>query len=65
MFSYTGLSKEQCLHMRDKWHVYMTLDGRISMAGVSHARWVRLEGGTFCWGGEGPWLHVYIDAGFG
>ncbi|GBF94795.1 aspartate aminotransferase [Raphidocelis subcapitata] len=38
MFSYTGLTKEQCIHLRDKWHIYMTLDGRISMAGVSHKR---------------------------
>jgi aspartate/tyrosine/aromatic aminotransferase len=38
MFSYTGLTKAQCLHMRDRWHIYMTLDGRISMAGVRQAR---------------------------
>lgn len=38
MFSFTGLTREQCIRLRDKWHIYMTLDGRISMAGVSHAR---------------------------
>eukprot|EP00882_Tetradesmus_deserticola_P008910 GHRQ01009400.1.p1 GENE.GHRQ01009400.1~~GHRQ01009400.1.p1 ORF type:complete len:119 (+),score=53.25 GHRQ01009400.1:376-732(+) len=38
MFSYTGLSKAQCEHMTRKWHVYMTMDGRISMAGLSGAR---------------------------
>uniref|UniRef100_A0A061SBP2 Aspartate aminotransferase n=1 Tax=Tetraselmis sp. GSL018 TaxID=582737 RepID=A0A061SBP2_9CHLO len=34
MFSYTGLTKAQCENMR-KWHVYMSMDGRISMAGLS------------------------------
>ncbi|KAI8463047.1 MAG: aspartate aminotransferase [Monoraphidium minutum] len=38
MFSFTGLTKEQCILLRDKWHIYMTLDGRISMAGVNRAR---------------------------
>jgi aspartate aminotransferase, mitochondrial len=35
MFAYSGLSKEQVLQMRDKHHIYCTLDGRISMAGVT------------------------------
>eukprot|EP00803_Ostreobium_quekettii_P005741 evm.model.scf_1035.3 EVM.evm.TU.scf_1035.3 scf_1035:44608-49511(-) len=35
MFSYTGLSKRQVEHVTKKWHIYMTLDGRISMAGLS------------------------------
>ncbi|WIA22860.1 hypothetical protein OEZ85_001247 [Tetradesmus obliquus] len=38
MFSYTGLTKAQCQNMTNKWHVYMTMDGRISMAGLSGAR---------------------------
>eukprot|EP00741_Cyanophora_paradoxa_P010996 tig00020553_g10630.t1 len=35
MFSYTGLTEAQVLTMRDKFHIYMTTDGRISMAGVN------------------------------
>ncbi|CAL9764745.1 unnamed protein product [Musa acuminata subsp. burmannicoides] len=35
MFSYTGLHKAQSDHMTDKWHIYMTKDGRISLAGLS------------------------------
>lgn len=35
MFSYTGLSKEQCDVMTSKHHVYLTSNGRISMAGVT------------------------------
>ncbi|RWW60776.1 hypothetical protein BHE74_00032195 [Ensete ventricosum] len=35
MFSYTGLNKVQSEHMMDKWHIYMTKDGRISLAGLS------------------------------
>jgi hypothetical protein len=32
MFSFTGLSKGQCQNMTDKWHVYMTMDGRYAGA---------------------------------
>jgi len=35
MFSFTGLSKEQCKSMVDDHHVYMLGNGRISMAGVT------------------------------
>ncbi|GMI45081.1 hypothetical protein TrCOL_g6549 [Triparma columacea] len=35
MFAYSGLSKEQVERMRDEFSVYGTLDGRISMAGVT------------------------------
>lgn len=35
MFAYSGLTKDQVIEMRDKHHVYCTLDGRISMAGVT------------------------------
>lgn len=42
MFTYTGLTKKQVLNMTNKWHVYMTADGRISMAGLSAARSMHL-----------------------
>lgn len=32
MFAFSGLSKEEVMQMREKHHVYCTLDGRISMA---------------------------------
>jgi aspartate aminotransferase, mitochondrial len=35
MFAYSGLTKEQVIQLRDKHHMYCTLDGRISMAGVT------------------------------
>eukprot|EP00850_Spirogloea_muscicola_P021572 SM000254S08798 [mRNA] locus=s254:11615:15280:- [translate_table: standard] len=35
MFSFTGLNTAQCDNMTKKWHVYMTKDGRISLAGLS------------------------------
>lgn len=35
MFSFTGLTKPQCEYMKNKWHIYLTLNGRISMAGLS------------------------------
>ncbi|OKO95556.1 Aspartate aminotransferase, cytoplasmic [Penicillium subrubescens] len=35
MFSFTGLSETQVKILRDKWHVYMTKNGRISMAGLN------------------------------
>ncbi|XWS72725.1 hypothetical protein CRYUN_Cryun02cG0065000 [Craigia yunnanensis] len=38
MFSFTGLNKVQCDNMTNKWHVYMTKDGRISLAGLSLAK---------------------------
>ncbi|WZY68408.1 hypothetical protein YC2023_000648 [Brassica napus] len=38
MFSFTGLNKAQSDNMTDKWHVYMTKDGRISLAGLSMAK---------------------------
>ncbi|RYR55267.1 hypothetical protein Ahy_A06g030505 [Arachis hypogaea] len=38
MFSYTGLNKNQSDNMTNKWHVYMTKDGRISLAGLSLAK---------------------------
>ncbi|KAJ2905460.1 aminotransferase class I and II [Zalerion maritima] len=35
MFSYTGLSEEQVLKLRSDAHIYMTKNGRISMAGLN------------------------------
>jgi aspartate aminotransferase len=35
MFAYSGLTKEEVIALRDKHHIYCTLDGRISMAGVT------------------------------
>ena len=35
MFAYSGLSGDQVMEMREKHHVYCTMDGRISMAGVT------------------------------
>ncbi|PWY64270.1 aspartate transaminase [Aspergillus heteromorphus CBS 117.55] len=35
MFSFTGLSETQVALLREKWHVYMTKNGRISMAGLN------------------------------
>ncbi|TXG62232.1 hypothetical protein EZV62_013595 [Acer yangbiense] len=38
MFSFTGLNKAQSENMTNKWHVYLTKDGRISLAGLSLAK---------------------------
>ncbi|KAK9799361.1 hypothetical protein WJX73_001924 [Symbiochloris irregularis] len=38
MFSFTGLSPAQVENMTKKHHVYMTKDGRISMAGLNNAK---------------------------
>jgi aspartate aminotransferase len=35
MFSFLGLTREQVQHLTDKWHIFLTFDGRISMAGLS------------------------------
>jgi aspartate aminotransferase, cytoplasmic len=35
MFSFTGISEAQVMEIRKKWHVYMTKNGRISMAGLN------------------------------
>jgi len=34
-FAFTGLNKEQCARMINEHHVYLTGDGRVSMAGVT------------------------------
>ncbi|KAL1979229.1 hypothetical protein VTN96DRAFT_6422 [Rasamsonia emersonii] len=35
MFSFTGLTENQVKILREKWHIYMTKNGRISMAGLN------------------------------
>lgn len=35
MFCFSGVSTEGVLHMRNQWRIYMTTNGRISMAGVT------------------------------
>ncbi len=35
MFAFTGLSTELVNKMREEHHVYMTADGRISIAGLN------------------------------
>jgi aspartate aminotransferase, mitochondrial len=35
MFAYSGMTKEQVTKLRDVHHIYCTMDGRISMAGVT------------------------------
>ncbi|KAG1658732.1 hypothetical protein FOA52_002747 [Chlamydomonas sp. UWO 241] len=42
MFSFTGLSAAQVANMTNKWQVYMTSDGRISLAGLNRASVDRL-----------------------
>jgi aspartate aminotransferase len=42
MFSFTGLSPAQVENMTAKWHIYMTKDGRISLAGLNSASVDRL-----------------------
>lgn len=36
MFAYTGLSKDMVDSLRNEHHIYMTADGRISVAGLNH-----------------------------
>lgn len=35
MFSFTGLTEEQVKRLQDEFHIYMTKNGRISMAGLN------------------------------
>mmetsp|Transcript_7500 Transcript_7500/g.951 ORF Transcript_7500/g.951 Transcript_7500/m.951 type:complete len:85 (+) Transcript_7500:991-1245(+) len=35
MFAFTGLNKEQCERITKDFHVYLTMDGRISVAGLN------------------------------
>jgi aspartate aminotransferase len=48
MFAYSGMSKDEVIALRDKHHIYCTLDGRISMAVsqiftyTSYVQWKRV-----------------------
>ena len=35
MFAFTGLNKDQVDKLREKYAIYMTADGRISIAGLN------------------------------
>jgi aspartate aminotransferase len=35
MFAYTGLNTDQVNKLRNDYHIYMTADGRISIAGLN------------------------------
>jgi aspartate aminotransferase len=37
MFAYTGITKEMVEELRSKYAIYMTADGRISIAGLNTA----------------------------
>jgi len=37
MFAYTGLNQEQCKKITQDHHVYLTMDGRISIAGLNNS----------------------------
>ena len=37
MFCYTGLSPEHVKQLKEEYHIYITADGRISMAGITTA----------------------------
>lgn len=37
-FSSAGMTPQQVKNMTEKWHVYMTADGRISLAGLNKAK---------------------------
>lgn len=35
MFAFTGMNKDMINELREKYAIYMTMDGRISMAGLN------------------------------
>lgn len=37
VFCYTGLSKDEVSRLKEEYHIYITADGRISMAGITSA----------------------------
>jgi aspartate aminotransferase len=36
MFCFTGLTPAQCDRLREEFHIYMTRNGRISVAGINN-----------------------------
>lgn len=45
MFSFTGLTKNQCNALIDNWHCYLLTNGRISMAGINKGNVKHLAAG--------------------
>jgi aspartate aminotransferase len=37
MFTFTGMNEEMCRQLTNEFHIYLTLNGRISMAGLNHS----------------------------
>jgi len=35
MFTFTGLTKEQCIRLKEEYHIYLLENGRISMCGLN------------------------------
>jgi len=35
MFAYTGMTQDQVVELREKFAIYMTMDARISLAGLN------------------------------
>ena len=42
MFAYTGMTKEQCEMLIGEHHIFLTKDGRISIAGITSKNVQRL-----------------------
>lgn len=42
MFCYSGLSEDECKVLTEKHHIYLTLNGRISLTGVTDKNVTRL-----------------------
>lgn len=47
MFCFSGLSKEQVAQLREKYSIYLTANGRISMAGVTSKNYEYLANGIY------------------
>ncbi|KAI9154674.1 Phosphonopyruvate hydrolase [Paramyrothecium foliicola] len=41
MFSLTNISEDQVVELRNKWHIYMLRDGRVSVAGLNYGNIAR------------------------
>ncbi|KAJ3095709.1 Aspartate aminotransferase [Phlyctochytrium planicorne] len=46
MFSYTGLSVAQCIELKKRFHVYLSENGRISMAGLNEGNFSKFAEGV-------------------